>query len=253
MSGGVVLWVPMDLSIFLELALSNWTESSLPWTQIHWRETSKMLVLGLLWELLDLFFSSSCKKSSRNVEMTDSEIRVLAKADPTLQESLVSENTPDMFDGEQYLSPEDEEQAQNHLMLSEDQLKEKKVFKVPKGTSEYQAAWIVDQLEEKGDDRYDDEVDEDSDQEMEIAPAEEDSDAAEEEEEDYDTITVTSEMTDADNDYDEKHVNFEEEQQTLRKLKEERLDAMFPDEVDTPADVPARIRFQKYRGLKSFR
>lgn len=36
-------------------------------------------------------------------------------------------------------------------------------------------------------------------------------------------------------------------------ILEARADQLFPDEVDTPFDVPARIRFQKYRGLQSFR
>ena len=29
-------------------------------------------------------------------------------------------------------------------------------------------------------------------------------------------------------------------------MRAERENAMFPDEVDTPRDVPARVRFQKY-------
>ena len=37
------------------------------------------------------------------------------------------------------------------------------------------------------------------------------------------------------------------------RQREERDDREFPDEVDTPRDVPARIRFQHYRGMRSFR
>lgn len=37
------------------------------------------------------------------------------------------------------------------------------------------------------------------------------------------------------------------------RQREEQDDFEFPDEVDTPKDVPARTRFQRYRGLRSFR
>ena len=83
-------------------------------------------------------------------------------------------------------------------------------------------------------------------------------DESEEDEEDFEdgmeedeTMTIGTNV-DQDN-YDEKHVNFQEEQDTYSKIKDARMDEMFPDEVDTPIDVAARIRFQKYRGLKSFR
>ena len=32
---------------------------------------------------------------------------------------------------------------------------------------------------------------------------------------------------------------------SLEKIKLAKIDAKFPDEVDTPNDVPARVRFQK--------
>lgn len=35
--------------------------------------------------------------------------------------------------------------------------------------------------------------------------------------------------------------------------REEEDDLSFPDEVDTPKDIPAKTRFQRFRGMRSFR
>lgn len=41
-------------------------------------------------------------------------------------------------------------------------------------------------------------------------------------------------------------VDMKEEEEMLVKYREERLHVMFPDEIDTPVEVTARNRFQKY-------
>uniref|UniRef100_G1S5U2 Pre-rRNA-processing protein TSR1 homolog n=1 Tax=Nomascus leucogenys TaxID=61853 RepID=G1S5U2_NOMLE len=84
--------------------------------------------------------------------------------------------------------------------------------------------------------------------EEELSEAKDES--SEEEEEEYETMTIGESVHD---DLYDKKVDEEAEAKMLEKYKQERLEEMFPDEVDTPRDVAARIRFQKYRGLKSFR
>ena len=67
------------------------------------------------------------------------EIELLARP-ASFKESLVTENEPDGMDAEQTWPTEEE------MMEAEKEAKEKtkRVIKVPKGTSEYQAAWIMD-------------------------------------------------------------------------------------------------------------
>ncbi|THH28749.1 hypothetical protein EUX98_g5448 [Antrodiella citrinella] len=117
----------------------------------------------------------------------------------------------------------------------------KRVKKVPKGMSEYQAAWIIDDTDEE-------EVIEADGEEVEM----------EEEGEEM----VDFPLKDDDTEMDSRTVAFEdldmeEEGKQLKswreRKREEEDDAAFPDEVDTPMNIPARNRFQRYRGLRSFR
>ncbi|XP_059476926.1 pre-rRNA-processing protein TSR1 homolog [Neocloeon triangulifer] len=175
-------------------------------------------------------------------KMEDSSDRLLEQADPQRQESLLSENLPDPMDAEQTWPTLEE------LEEAEDKMKKKKVLKkVPKGTSEYQAAWIPDSDGESVDDEDGSEEEEDL---MEDAVSEEASQYEDSEADDMESVTM-SEAPDSSK-YD-KDLDIEEEKKALAKIKDARMDQMFPDEIDTPQDVPARVRFQKYRGLKSFR
>ncbi|KAG7321877.1 hypothetical protein KOW79_014735 [Hemibagrus wyckioides] len=192
------------------------------------------------------------------------EVRVLMKSDPSQRESLQTEAEVDPMDGEQTWPTESE------LQEAEEARKKRRVMKVPKGTSDYQATWIVDDDdddEENEDDEEDDldscdDDDKDDDDEMMEEDDENESqdgdachdtgkDDGDEDEEEEEEISSAGHVG-AEQKYDEA-MDEAEEEDGLKRYREARSHEMFPDEVDTPLDVPARTRFQRYRGLKSFR
>ncbi|XP_047520938.1 pre-rRNA-processing protein TSR1 homolog [Pieris napi] len=169
-------------------------------------------------------------------------VTILQTADPAKQETLVSENIPDPMDAEQTWPTEEEIEEANKQT-------KKRVKKVPKGWSDYQAAWIV---ESDAEDEDGSEVSEGPENDDDFMSCEESNSEQDDEEiNDFESVTE-SVIGPTDEKYDET-IDAHEEHEMLKKLAAAREDQQFPDEVDTPHDLPARERFNRYRGLESFR
>ncbi|KAF8498834.1 ribosome biogenesis protein tsr1 [Hysterangium stoloniferum] len=203
---------------------------------------------------------SAPRPASRKGTLVSMDLEAATLAVPTSDaDSLISLNDPDTMANEQTW-PTDEEMRDDVRPApkgDETELPDahlgttpKTVKRVPKGTSQYQAAWIVEDENDEDDEDYglaDDVEDGGQDEEMQDldmdAPLIPQGDGMEE----SDRKSVV-----AFKDLDE-----EEEGKQLATWRnrgcEVENEMAFPDEVDTPQDIPARERFQRYRGLHSFR
>lgn len=176
--------------------------------------------------------------------------------DPLNQEPLLVENVPDPLAGEQTWPTEAE------MAEADRNQKQKKQRKrtLPRGTSEYQAAWIIDDTDEEDSDANDDGYEDDDGMVLDEGesghPGQEGINNP-----DFDEDQASLYLRDSDEETENDSMMMEGENLTreqiedeIKKIKEAHAeDEEFPDEVDTPLDVPARKRFAKYRGVKSFR
>lgn len=174
------------------------------------------------------------------------------------QDDLVSENEPDFMENEQTWPTEEElaEADERVRQMNGNGNDGSKVTKrVPKGTSVYQAAWIVDEEDAEYSD-IDDEDDEnmmEDDDDENVEPAGADSEFPSfADDDEYENLDMNGKEIEDEDEFDAVEED-RQLQEYLARQKELKTHTDFPDEIDTPLDIPARTRFARYRGLQSFR
>ncbi|EMR10617.1 hypothetical protein PNEG_01320 [Pneumocystis murina B123] len=131
----------------------------------------------------------------------------------------------------------------DYCYFSDDSDTIKRPRRLPYGTSDYQAAWILDSDSDASEDTSNMDVDNSSSNEHSNS----------------ESFEYNDEEDDSDNDQiddDQSKMSIEslpEDENINDRQKEREEDRDFPDEVIVSSDVSLKKRFKKYRGLKNFR
>ena len=139
----------------------------------------------------------------------------------------------------------------DHHYFSDDDYIPSKPKKVPKGTSDYQAAWYLDDVSYSGSDMESDDEDQNMDLDTGGAPE----DGVFPEQNDAMTEAGPSEYPQSEMFVDqapEEEANQLEEYRASRR-KEANEDLEFPDEIELHPNVLARERLARFRGLKNLK
>ncbi|KAF8134242.1 ribosome biogenesis protein tsr1 [Boletus edulis] len=199
------------------------------------------------YQVTKIMSAPATRPKPHKIAAMEIEPQILSERIPSMADSIISTNIPDEMANEQTWPTEEEmagaatrEEGMQNVEVPDAKkgTTPKRIKRIPKGMSEYQASWIVDETDDEEDD---DEKEDAVTEEEEMVPINE---AMELESEKKSVVAFQD-------------LDLEEEERQLqdwRNRAQEESDAKeFPDEIDTPRDVPARTRFARYRGLRSLR